>query len=64
VDWFGQAHGVLWSGARKLRLPQNMDFDKWFPVRIRKNALKPGVRIAIRGCPSSTGCICPGWRRG
>ena len=43
VDWFGQAHGVLWSGARKLRLPQNMDFDKWFPVRIRKNALKPGV---------------------
>jgi hypothetical protein len=43
VDWFGQAHGVLWSGARTLSMPRNVDFDKWFPVRIRKNALTAGV---------------------
>ncbi|WP_102109918.1 Hint domain-containing protein [Oceaniglobus roseus] len=43
IDIEGKVHPVRWSGSRRLTVPVNDSYRKWYPVRIARNTFGDGV---------------------
>ncbi|MFN3210691.1 MAG: Hint domain-containing protein [Roseovarius sp.] len=62
VDFYGQAHEIIWTGSRRLTLPRGAAFHKWRPVDFDRDALGDGRPYRITRVSQQHRIVLNDWR--
>ncbi|WP_101068141.1 Hint domain-containing protein [Roseovarius salinarum] len=62
LDEHGTIQEIIWTGARRLRIPELPAYDKWHPVRIAPGAFGPGRPTRTTWLSQQHRVLVEGWK--